>query len=443
MFRKRKPAAGLAAASRARSPSSTVAAASTAVDPPGTPDVTDGQTPTATTHTDAVASPTATSPSPAPSPATAAVPQPRRSPTADGPAAPNKRKHRNDAEDGHDTTPAAAAAAADDDDHDDDGADDVASPLDSPEAARVLKRSYEQRQRLRGRHGRGTPVEALAAAAAASAAAAVTAAVHAKEAAASDAGRITASGLFDPKAFNSQRHETERIGSEFATESKWKDTTKHMNAFIEAQLAAHRQQNRDRSADAAAAAPAAAPAPAGSKSLFTTHELFEIPEHLQVKKRAPVEGNLALSQSMLTIPEIPLGMEERMRNIQRTCEAHQKLPENYRPAAPLPSRVAAALSAVTKGGKGGKGGHGAAAALAGQIVTNPEIDPAMPLPVNTQWYRVRVPRSAHGAAGPSSGPASTAGGGIDSRHGSASAHRSANVSNDEKVAAGFRKRMRR
>ncbi|CAG8635325.1 4089_t:CDS:2 [Dentiscutata erythropus] len=57
-------------------------------------------------------------------------------------------------------------------------------------------------------------------------------------------------------------------------------------------------------------------------------ELFQAPDHLRIESRPISEGNVQLSTTMLTaIPEVDLGIDVRLKNIEETEKAKRKLLE--------------------------------------------------------------------------------------------------------------------
>ncbi|KAI8389429.1 hepatocellular carcinoma-associated antigen 59-domain-containing protein, partial [Blakeslea trispora] len=55
-------------------------------------------------------------------------------------------------------------------------------------------------------------------------------------------------------------------------------------------------------------------------------ELYQIPDRLKADKKAESEGNVQVSTQMLTaIPEVDLGIDTRLKNIEETERAKRKL----------------------------------------------------------------------------------------------------------------------
>ncbi|KAJ3311654.1 hypothetical protein HDU93_005102, partial [Gonapodya sp. JEL0774] len=94
--------------------------------------------------------------------------------------------------------------------------------------------------------------------------------------------------------------------------------------FIEKELK-KRQKSAEPEDDAGAADP-----PSASVQLVTDPNelLYQIPEHLRVAAKPVQEGNVTLSTTMLTaIPEIDLGIDSKLRNIEDTEKAKRRLIE--------------------------------------------------------------------------------------------------------------------
>ncbi|KAI9101016.1 hepatocellular carcinoma-associated antigen 59-domain-containing protein [Phlyctochytrium arcticum] len=109
---------------------------------------------------------------------------------------------------------------------------------------------------------------------------------------------------------------TKEVGS-FATESNAMDTERHMQEYIEEELRKKRGSTET--------VPDAAPV----DIIRDFHdELYRIPAHLQANGKPVSEGNVTLSTAMLTaIPEIDLGMNTKLKNIEATEKEKRKLLE--------------------------------------------------------------------------------------------------------------------
>ncbi|KAJ3056721.1 hypothetical protein HK097_004874 [Rhizophlyctis rosea] len=107
--------------------------------------------------------------------------------------------------------------------------------------------------------------------------------------------------------------------SAFATESNAMDTQRLMDDFIEKEL--RKRKGIDPSAEAE-------DSKAATRSTDYRDQLFEIPEHLRTQSKPVSEGNVTLSTSMLTaIPEVDLGIDIKLRNIEETERAKRRMQE--------------------------------------------------------------------------------------------------------------------
>ncbi|ORX94807.1 hypothetical protein K493DRAFT_261146 [Basidiobolus meristosporus CBS 931.73] len=103
----------------------------------------------------------------------------------------------------------------------------------------------------------------------------------------------------------------------FTTQTDALDVDKHMMAYIEEEM---RKRNGNPSEEDEAA---------GGQS--TSNELFQVPDHLKVEKKPINETNINLSTTMLTaIPEVDLGIDTRLRNIEETEKAKLRMLLNER-----------------------------------------------------------------------------------------------------------------
>ncbi|MBW0495430.1 hypothetical protein O181_035145 [Austropuccinia psidii MF-1] len=112
----------------------------------------------------------------------------------------------------------------------------------------------------------------------------------------------------------------------FTQQTNTLDVDKHMMLYIEQEL-----QNRRKAAIAAGADEASEPILKGAEavaSLDPRDELYKIAEKYRIDKKPVVEGNVTLSATMLTsIPEVDLGIDTRIKNIEATEKAKRQLSE--------------------------------------------------------------------------------------------------------------------
>ncbi|KAJ1959522.1 hypothetical protein IWQ62_004574 [Dispira parvispora] len=120
----------------------------------------------------------------------------------------------------------------------------------------------------------------------------------------------------------------------FTTQTNTVDVDKHMMAFIETELQKRKTGDTPESSTATEKVPTAAE----EEDTSVTHlrdTLYQIPDHLKVEQAPVHEGSALLSSSMLVgIPEVNLGIDSKIRNIETTEEAKRKLKEKG--ISPLP-----------------------------------------------------------------------------------------------------------
>ncbi|CAG8626388.1 14186_t:CDS:2 [Funneliformis mosseae] len=98
------------------------------------------------------------------------------------------------------------------------------------------------------------------------------------------------------------------------------DVDKHMMAYIEEEMRKRRGQRSDSKNDDEIVV--------SSKPLNPQDELFQAPDHLRIESKPISEGNVQLSTTMLTaIPEVDLGIDVRLKNIEETEKAKRKMLE--------------------------------------------------------------------------------------------------------------------
>ncbi|CAG8458395.1 11378_t:CDS:2 [Acaulospora colombiana] len=106
----------------------------------------------------------------------------------------------------------------------------------------------------------------------------------------------------------------------FTKQTNTLDVDKHMMAYIEEEMRKRRGQPANSKNDVDDAEPAGPSDP--------QDELFQAPEHLRIESKPISEGNVQLSTTMLTaIPEVDLGIDVRLKNIEETEKAKRKLLE--------------------------------------------------------------------------------------------------------------------
>ncbi|PLW15207.1 hypothetical protein PCANC_18770 [Puccinia coronata f. sp. avenae] len=112
----------------------------------------------------------------------------------------------------------------------------------------------------------------------------------------------------------------------FTQQTNTLDVDKHMMSYIEEEL-----QRRRTDAIAAGTIESSEPILKGQEaiaSLDPRDELYKIAEKYRIQKKPVVEGNVTLSATMLTsIPEVDLGIDNRIRNFEATEKAKRQLTE--------------------------------------------------------------------------------------------------------------------
>ncbi|CAM0138055.1 hypothetical protein VKS41_001277 [Umbelopsis sp. WA50703] len=139
----------------------------------------------------------------------------------------------------------------------------------------------------------------------------------------SDPWKLKTGGLVDKNeihaADDSEKPEQKLKLDSFTTQTNALDVDKHMMAYIEDEMKKRRgDSSKEEDAETE------------SKRYQDIYdELYKIPEHLRVDKKPVVEGNVQLSTQMLTaIPEVDLGMDARLQNIEATERAKRSLSES-------------------------------------------------------------------------------------------------------------------
>jgi len=142
----------------------------------------------------------------------------------------------------------------------------------------------------------------------------------------SDPWKLKTGGLVDKNEIHANSEDAEKPEQKlkldsFTTQTNALDVDKHMMAYIENEM---KKRRGDEAADGQASADGTA---RGYQDIYD--ELYKIPEHLRVDKKPVIEGNVQLSTQMLTaIPEVDLGMDVRLQNIEATERAKRALSEN-------------------------------------------------------------------------------------------------------------------
>lgn len=134
-----------------------------------------------------------------------------------------------------------------------------------------------------------------------------------------DPFKLKTGGMIDMKALKGKRITMDELdavnlGNTFSVETNQRDEDADMMKYIEEELAKRRGQQTDVEQTTSA----------GEGGLDEKDVLFHVPEHL--RKSSSKKSEEMLSNQMLSgIPEVDLGIDERIRNIEATEEAKLKL----------------------------------------------------------------------------------------------------------------------
>uniref|UniRef100_G3MKG5 Telomere length and silencing protein 1 homolog n=2 Tax=Amblyomma TaxID=6942 RepID=G3MKG5_AMBMU len=132
-----------------------------------------------------------------------------------------------------------------------------------------------------------------------------------------DPFKLKTGGMIDMKALKGKRVTMEELdavnlGNTFSVETNQRDEDADMMKYIEEELAKRRGRVQE------------TPAEEKTQVVDEKDVLFHVPEHL--RKSTSKKSEEMLSNQMLSgIPEVDLGIEERIRNIEATEEAKLKL----------------------------------------------------------------------------------------------------------------------
>ena len=118
--------------------------------------------------------------------------------------------------------------------------------------------------------------------------------------------------------------EEEIIGTHFSKETRVRDEDEEMRKFIETEMEKRRGKNTDEEDDS-------------SKYMSPEEQaLMSLPEHLR-KSNSKKNEEMLSSQMLSGIPEVDLGIDEKIRNIEATESAKKKLSEARNKKNPNPS----------------------------------------------------------------------------------------------------------
>lgn len=133
-----------------------------------------------------------------------------------------------------------------------------------------------------------------------------------------DPFKLKTGGMIDMRALKGKKVTMEELdavnlGNTFSVETNQRDEDADMMKYIEEELAKRRGKGQDQEADSES-----------NDAVDPEDVLFHVPEHL--RKSSSKKSEEMLSNQMLSgIPEVDLGIEERIRNIEATEEAKLRL----------------------------------------------------------------------------------------------------------------------
>lgn len=136
-------------------------------------------------------------------------------------------------------------------------------------------------------------------------------------------------GLVDMRRIKEKRGNeiVKNMNSNFAKETNQRDEDAEMQKFIEE----HLRQKKEQEAAAASSTSATSPPPLVNATNPTTFKkpedaLFDVPKYLIESRPKHPKAEESMSEQMLSgIPEVDLGVDERIRNIEDTERAKQRL----------------------------------------------------------------------------------------------------------------------
>ncbi|KAI9499311.1 hepatocellular carcinoma-associated antigen 59-domain-containing protein [Zychaea mexicana] len=156
----------------------------------------------------------------------------------------------------------------------------------------------------------------------------------------SDPWKLLTGGLVDKDAVRKGARPDDEEGTEkklkldtFTTQTNALDVDKHMMAYIEEEM-------RRRRGEAASKEEDEEDEQQQKDGLVDIYEeLYMLPERLRVQSKHVEEGSVQLSTQMLTaIPEVDLGIDVRLKNIEETERAKRKYLDEHREEAGKSSR---------------------------------------------------------------------------------------------------------
>lgn len=124
------------------------------------------------------------------------------------------------------------------------------------------------------------------------------------------------------------------LGANFAAETNRRDEDTHMLKYIEEEMAKRKGVQLDKTIQSK-------PKPKSKEDL-----LYQVPENINVRSKIMASEEMLSNQMLSGIPEVDLGIDAKIRNIEATEEAKQKVIEEQRnkkskgPTAMVPTNMA-------------------------------------------------------------------------------------------------------
>lgn len=190
------------------------------------------------------------------------------------------------------------------------GDDDVNEPISTTEAIEERK----ELQRFRKKHG-GVTAAALA----------LGKKLAPEEEVESDPFKLKTGGLVELNSLIQDRNRDREgedkeksinLGANFAAETNRRDEDTHMLKYIEDEMAKRKGVQLDKTVE--------------SKPKSKEDLLYQVPEHINVKSKIMASEEMLSNQMLSGIPEVDLGIDAKIRNIEATEEAKQRMIDEQR-----------------------------------------------------------------------------------------------------------------
>ncbi|CAL1536581.1 unnamed protein product [Lymnaea stagnalis] len=132
-----------------------------------------------------------------------------------------------------------------------------------------------------------------------------------------DPFKMKTGGIIDMKALKKKPlkgEAVEAIGTAFAAETNRRDEDAEMLKYVEEELARRKGHHKEEESQ-------------GNKQKSQADSLYDLPEHLKKYSSEKRSEDMLSNQMLSGIPEIDLGIDAKIKNIELTEEAKQKLLE--------------------------------------------------------------------------------------------------------------------